>query len=181
MKKIIASLSLLFFLLISCRKESSEPIKDESVLSNVAAKDTLQKEKETDKVIVSKSDDEDEEDDDDEDNESCCNFRYGSWSDCSEGYQVRTWASNSADCIPPLDSIQRTCETAIAQYFYYNPTYTAIRVVCNRPGMIHIYNQDGQISSIMSYTSGGHWIRIGFLPLGIYTAKTYNRTVTFTR
>lgn len=126
-------------------------------------------------------DDEDEEDDHDEDGGGqCCSFKYGQWSDCVAGFQVRSWTSPSRSCIPPTDSIQRTCESAIVSYFYYNPQYNSIRIVCNKPGMIHIYNNLGQLTAILYYNAGATWVNIVFLPTGTYTLKTYYRTITIT-
>ena len=125
--------------------------------------------------------DEDEPNDDDDDHDygECCSFKYGQWSDCVAGYQVRSWSSRSSSCVPPIDSIQRTCQSAIVQYFYYNPQY-GVRIVCNYPGMIHIYNSLGQLTSVLYYNAGAFWITISFLPPGAYTFKTYYRTITLT-
>lgn len=123
--------------------------------------------------------------DDNDDDEECCSFRYGVWDTCVDGYQLRSWNSRNA-CTPPLDSIQRNCESALVRYFYYNPTYTSIRVVNNRAGMINIYNSIGQLSAILPYdapscSNCGRWVLVTFLPAGTYTAKTYNRTINFVK
>lgn len=127
--------------------------------------------------------DDDDEDDDDHDEDGggqCCSFKYGEWSTCVAGFQVRSWTSPSRSCIPPTDSIQRTCESAIVSYFYYNPQYNSVRVASNQPGMIHIYNNSGQLTAILYYNSGTTWVSIVFLPTGTYTLKTYYRTITIT-
>lgn len=175
MRKAFLILILLPLLILSCIKENY--INEENITPQYDQ--SIKKDSASSQSILANKEGDGEDDDDDEYN--CCSFTYGQWSNCSEGYQVRSWASRSNTCIPPLDSIQRTCESAIVQYFYYNPTYTGIRVVCNRPGMIHIYNQSGQIVSILNYNTGGNWVIVGFIPAGIYTAKTYSRVVTFTR
>jgi hypothetical protein len=117
-----------------------------------------------------------------DDGGTCCSFKYGAWSTCADGYQVRSWSSRSTLCIPPLDSIQRTCASAIVYYLYYNAQYLSLRVVCNWPGLIHIYNVQGQLVSILNYGNAmtGIWVRVGFLPPGVYRAFTYNRGTTFT-
>lgn len=131
------------------------------------------------------NDDHDENDNDEHETE-CCSFKYGEWTTCTDGYQIRTWTSRSTTCVPPIDSIQRTCQSAIVQYFYYNPAYNSLRVVCNLSGPIHIYNSTGQLTAIVQFesptsTTVGRWVSVAFLPIGTYQAKFYTRTITFTR
>jgi hypothetical protein len=130
-------------------------------------------------TFTSRSGDEDHDEDHDEDEGICCQIRYGKWDTCVNGIQIRSWTANSKQCQPPLDSIQRSCASAIVQYFYY--TSYGLRIVCNIDGRVNIYNSTDQITASLSYNSGGRWINISFLPPGTYTATTYGLTVRFTR
>ena len=163
MKQLLVSL-IVAMSLISCKKdETSTVVTPQSATSS----------------IYSKSADDGHEGEEDEG--QCCSFRYGQWDSCSDGYQVRTWTSRSATCIPPLDSIQRSCESIIIQYLYYNASYTSLRVVSNRPGLLHIYNSTGQLTSVLNYNAGGNWIQVSFLPIGNYTVTAGSRTAHFVR
>jgi len=175
MKK-IALITLVTLLLLSCSKdEITQPI------------DTTTSAKSFD---FSKDDnddhDEDEGEDEDENEDECCSFKYGQWATCAQGYQVRSWTSHSKTCVPPIDSIQRTCQSAIVRYLYYNAAYNSLRVVCNISGPIHIYNSTGQLTAIVQYETPscptcGRWVSVDFLPLGTYQATFYTRTTRFTR
>ena len=173
MKRIILILTSTL-LITSCRKdEITQPVENQ-----FSAKLTYD-------VSVNKDGDHDE-DDHDENEGECCSFKYGQWTTCTQGYQLRSWTSRSTTCVPPLDSIQRTCQGAIVQYFYYNPAYNSLRVVCNIGGPIHIYNSTGQLTAIVQYetptcTNCGRWVAVDFLPLGTYQATFYTRTIRFTR
>lgn len=132
------------------------------------------------------NDDEDDEDEEDEDYEQCCSFKYGEWTTCTDGYQIRSWTTRTQSCVPPLDSIQRTCQSPIVQYFYYNSAYNSLRVACNSAGPIHIYNPVGQLTAIVQYqpvncTTCARWVSVAFLPTGTYKATFYTRTITFNR
>jgi hypothetical protein len=175
MKK-IALITLATLLLFSCSKdEITQPTESNDTAYTAKA------------FEFNKDGNEDHDGDDhDEDEGECCSFKYGQWGSCAQGYQVRSWTSRSKTCIPPIDSIQRTCQGAIVQYFYYNPAYNSFRVVCNISGPIHIYNSTGQLTAIVQYetpncTNCGRWVAVDFLPLGTYQATFYTRTIRFTR
>jgi len=176
MKK-IAFLTLATLLLFSCNKN-----------------EIIQPTESTDKVYAIRpfesnkdgNEDHDEDEGEHEDENECCSFKYGQWAPCAQGYQVRSWSSRSKTCVPPIDSIQRTCQSAIVQYLYYNPAYNSLRVVCNISGPIHIYNAIGQLTAIVQYETPncptcGRWVSVDFLPLGTYQATFYTRTTRFTR
>lgn len=131
--------------------------------------------------FTARSGDDGHNEDDHDEHELCCRIRYGQWGNCINGIQVRSWTSNSPQCAPPIDSIQRSCGGAILSYFYYNTAYASIRVVCNVDGTINIYNATDQITASLPYSSGNRWINVSFLDPGTYTAKTQNVTIRFTK
>ena len=51
-----------------------------------------------------------------------CNFTYSNWSNCTNGFQVRTYSADPSGCIgvPPTDSLQRTCTTPVNCNFTYS-------------------------------------------------------------
>jgi len=162
MKKLLLFLTIMT-LLFSCRKQEEYTVANPTTLS------------------ARSGDDGHDDHDEDEGEEICCRFKYGQWTTCNSGYQVRSWTSNSTQCQPPLDSIQRVCASAVVQYFYYNTSYASLRIVCNWSGAINIYNSTDQITASLPFNAGNNWVNVSFLPVGAYTAKAFGVTISFTR
>jgi hypothetical protein len=114
-----------------------------------------------------------------------CLFSYGQWSTCTTaGWQNRDYTTSSAGCIgtPPLDSIQRTCNSGITiSSFYYSSGNKRIYIKCNVAGVMTITNVSGSITQTSNYNANGYFIRVDTLPTGTYFAVTYGRSLTFTR
>jgi hypothetical protein len=51
-----------------------------------------------------------------------CNFTYSNWSNCTNGFQIRTYTASPSGCIgvPPADSLQRTCTNPVNCNFTYS-------------------------------------------------------------
>jgi hypothetical protein len=113
-----------------------------------------------------------------------CTFTYGVWSTCNNGTQTRTYTTSPTGCygFPPTDSLQRTCtRPSTLKYFYYNATYTSLRIDSSIPGVCQIQNSLGQIMMTISYSSGARWYSVASLPSGIYVASTQRKIVRFTK
>ena len=116
---------------------------------------------------------------------SPCVFTYGQWSTCSVvGVQNRDYTVSPVGCtgMPPLDSIQRTCNNGITiSSFYYSSSNKRIYIKCNVTGVMTITNISGNITQTSNYNANGYFIRVDTLPTGTYFAATYGRSITFVR
>ena len=112
-----------------------------------------------------------------------CQFTYGSWLTCSNGYQKRSYTSNPINCIgvPPLDSIQRVCSVATIRKFYYDPTRIAIHIESSVPGQMLITNTLGSVVRRVDYRANGQWIGVRNFARGICFAYTQGQSITFMR
>ena len=112
-----------------------------------------------------------------------CEFTYSQWTICNtSGYQNRDYIVNPIGCtgVPPLDSIQRTCNNGIViSVFYYNTSNRRIVIQCNVAGQMDISNTMGTITRIIPYLPGLRQLSVSTLPRGTYYAATYGRSLMF--
>jgi hypothetical protein len=112
-----------------------------------------------------------------------CKFTYGVWSTCNtSGYQNRDYTANPIGCsgVPPLDSIQRTCDNGIIiSIFYYNTSNKRIVIQCNVAGTMIVTNPMGTIVRNIPYLPGLRQLSVSTLPKGTYYAVTYGRSLMF--
>lgn len=114
-----------------------------------------------------------------------CTFTYGQWTTCNTaGWQNRDYTASPSGCAgaPPLDSIQRTCNSGITiTSFYYSTSNKRIYIKCNVAGVMTITNITGSITRTVNYPPNGYFINVSTLPTGTYFAATYGRSITFIR
>lgn len=114
-----------------------------------------------------------------------CTFTYGQWTVCnSSGWQNRDYTTSPVGCIgmPPLDSIQRTCNNGVViSSFYYSSSNKRIYIKCNVAGVMTITNVSGSVTRTSNYNANGYFINVDTLPAGTYFAATYGRSLTFTK
>ena len=114
-----------------------------------------------------------------------CIFTYEQWSICTtSGWQNRDYITSPIGCtgMPPLDSIQRACNSGIIiSSFYYSSSNKRIYIKCNVAGVMTITNTSGSITRTSNYNANGYFISVNTLPTGTYFATTYGRSLTFTR
>ena len=114
-----------------------------------------------------------------------CTFTYSQWTTCNTaGWQNRDYTASPAGCagVPPLDSIQRTCNSGVViSSFYYSSSNKRIYIKCNVAGTMTITNINGSIVRTVNYSPNGYFINVSTLPAGTYFAVTYGRSITFIR
>ena len=114
-----------------------------------------------------------------------CTFTYGQWTTCSTaGWQNRDYTASPTGCIgaPPLDSIQRICNSGITiSSFYYSSSNKRIYIKCNVAGVMTITNITGSVTRTVNYNANGYFISVSTLPAGSYFAETFGRSITFIR
>jgi hypothetical protein len=114
-----------------------------------------------------------------------CLFTYSQWTTCNtSGWQNRDYTTSPIGCTgtPPLDSIQRACNSGVTiSSFYYSSTNKRIYIKCNVAGVMTITNVSGSVTRTSNYSANGYFISVDTLPVGTYFAVTYGRSITFVK